>query len=425
MTLGRGIILNNLYMAKFYEYDRTVFFPGKLGLPIVKLESKFTHNFSAKLFNEYSDCIEKTTLGQKVLADLEIDPRVLHLKDEMISRGSGSYAFEVKNLAQWFLWHANNVGLDVAKSDLELFLNSDEISVINSLWITGIEVGEEIKLEDGISIKPAKDMPDSLEKEIFLQHEFYSTGLRTLKPTCAITKSVTIPKIASNDFSVFSSPKDHVFWTSRSRFDEIALLLNIFPNVTCLPYYSTGHVAASTPMGPFGGTGGGSPIYDIQAKHNVKFTSESVTELNVLLNSFNSMDEKSKMRIRTAINRLSQAKRSIQIDDQILDISISIEMLLLDRKRKQTQIAKKFKCRGSWLLSTPEIDRVEIEKKLEAIYDYRSDAAHSGILCKGNAIKIAEVRNFLPKYQTVAEDICKKIILNGFPNWSTVNAEQI
>lgn len=348
-------------MASFYEHDRTVFFPGKLGLPVVELKRmNSAHDYSTKLFIEYSDCIENTKLGQEVLAKLKADPRLSCLEGEMLSRGSGAGIFDVKNLAQWFLWHANNVGQELAVIDLELFLNSKEISVINSLWITGIEVDEEIEIEDGISLRPAKSMPDSREKEFFLQNDFHSTGLQTLKPSCVIAKNVKIPRITSKESSVFSPALGHVFWTSKKRFYDIALLLNVLPNVTCLPYYDTAHLEASTPVGPFGGTGGGTPIYDIPAKQTVKLTQESVVLLRELLINFSLMNEKSRGRIKTAIHRLSQSKRRFQLEDQILDLGIAMEMLLLDNK--PDQLALSFRLRGSWLLSTNNTENFKIIK---------------------------------------------------------------
>lgn len=406
-------------MASYYEHDRTVFFPGKLGLPVVELKlMNSAHDYSTKLSIEYSDCIEKTTLGQKILAKLKADLRVSQLEGEMLSRGSGAGIFDVKNLAKWFLWHANNVGQELAAVDLELFLNYEEISVINSLWITGIEVDEEIEIEDGISIRPAQSMPDSREKEFFLQHDFHSTGLQTLKPSCVIVKNVSIPKLASKDNSRVSLPVDHVFWTSRSRFYDCALLLNVLPNVTCLPHYATSHLEASTPLGPFGGSSGGGPVYDIPSKITTKITSESVIQLQELLICIDKLDAKSRVRMQRAIHRLSQAKRRIQLEDQILDLGIAMEMLLLDNK--PDQLALSFRLRGSWLLSTTNAEKLENYQTLKEIYSYRSDVAHTGILCNGNQPKIAKARSSLPKYQRIAEDVCKKIILNGFPNWENL-----
>jgi Apea-like HEPN len=406
-------------MASYYEHDRTVFLSGKLGLSVVELRpNNFAHDFSSKLFNVYSEYVEQTPIGQQILAKLEADPRVSSLKDELISRGSSASRFEVKNLACWYLWRANKVGLDCTNLDLEIFLNSEELTVINSLWVTGIELDEELEIEDGISIRPAQSMPDSHEKEQFLKHFFHSTGLQELKPTCAITKNVSIPKLASKDNSPISLPVDHVFRSSRSRFYDCALLLNVLPNVTCLPYYATGHLEDSTPLGPFGGSSGGGPVYDIPSKITTKITSESVIQLLELLTFFDKLDTTSRVRIQRAIHRLSQAKRRFQLEDQILDLGIAMEMLLLDNK--PDQLALSFRLRGSWLLSTTNAEKLGNYQTLKEIYSYRSDVAHTGILCNGDQSKIARVNNSLPKYQRIAEDVCKKIILNGFPNWENL-----
>ena len=57
------------------------------------------------------------------------------------------------------------------KQYLDSFLNSEKISVLNTLWVLGIEVDEPIILDDGYAIKPITEMPDSREKEYFLQNQ--------------------------------------------------------------------------------------------------------------------------------------------------------------------------------------------------------------------------------------------------------------
>jgi hypothetical protein len=185
--------------------------------------------------------------------------------------------------------------------------------------------------------------------------------------------------------------------------------------VTCLPYYATGHVEASTPLGPFGGSGGGGPVFDIPAKITSKITANNIELLKKLLLCYDKLDAKSRVRIQIAINRLSQAKRRIQLADQILDLGIALEMLLLGEKPEQ--LALSFRLRGSWLLSATQDERRDNYQTLKEIYSYRSDVAHTGTLCEGNATKIAKVSQSLPKYQKIAEDIFRKIILKGFPKW--------
>jgi hypothetical protein len=143
---------------------------GDLNVPKIEIEPfSFIHDFQTRVYVQFGDIVEKTEVGRAVVKALAEDPHVIALKSKMISRGSGAQIFEIKTLAMWFLWHANEHGLENAKRDLNSFLNSEEVTVLNSLWVLGIEIDQPIFLRDEYVIQPASQMPDSRDKEYFLQ----------------------------------------------------------------------------------------------------------------------------------------------------------------------------------------------------------------------------------------------------------------
>ena len=143
------------------------------------------------------------------------------------------------------------------------------------------------------------------------------------------------------------------------------------------------------------------------------------------MKSFKTLCDPEKLRIRRICSRLSQAKRRAQIEDKILDLGIAMEMLLLQDNGNNDQLSLSFRLRGSWLLGNSPANRVEIYRQLKDIYDFRSNVAHSGVLCKGDAVKIKTVRDDFPAYQAYAEDICRKIIQDGKPDWGKVVLDAI
>ena len=126
------------------------------------------------------------------------------------------------------------------------------------------------------------------------------------------------------------------------------------------------------------------------------------------------------MRFQRILNRLSQAKRRIQIEDKILDLGITLEMLLLEDNKNNDQLSLSFRLRGSWLLGETKEDRLKIYKQLTDVYNYRSQVAHSGILCKGNSQKIKNIQEAFSEYQSLAERICRIILNNGKPDWNKI-----
>ncbi len=75
---------------------------GLLKIPKPEMEKfSFIHDIQTKLYIQYSNLVEKTELGKKVLEILNADQRVKNLENTMISKGSSASRFEVKNLAMW------------------------------------------------------------------------------------------------------------------------------------------------------------------------------------------------------------------------------------------------------------------------------------------------------------------------------------
>jgi len=138
--------------------------------------------------------------------------------------------------------------------------------------------------------------------------------------------------------------------------------------------------------------------------------------INDLFSHFQSKNQSEKARLQLILGRWSQAKRRLQIEDQMLDVGIALEMLLLDDNEKD-QLSLQFRLRGSWLIGQSSQDRLEKWNLLQEIYEARSSVAHTGTLHKNNQLKIQKIRDALPKYFDLTEAILQKIIVVGTPVW--------
>ena len=173
-------------------------FIGQLGLPKIELEAmSFQHSFQTRSFLVHIQFVKNTDFGKALLKRLSDDPRVIALNGQMVSSGSSAGRFEIETLAVWFVWCANSHGENFANEQLESWLNTEEIEVLNSLWVLGLEAGESIELSNGYAIQTIADMPDSDEKEYFSKVEFSFLSRANL-PKCAITKRQRIKKMWSN-----------------------------------------------------------------------------------------------------------------------------------------------------------------------------------------------------------------------------------
>lgn len=213
------------------------------------------------LYLQYAALL-KTDVGRRVMAGLRSDPRVQALAGKMLSRGSVAHRFQDEVLGMWFLWRANETDSETATHDLQCFLDADEINVLNTLWVLGVEVEEPTTLADGFALLPIESMPDSWDKEAFLQMQPDPCRPPVPVPSCAIVKQCRVhrdePEMQGNPERDTSD-----FWAVSGRLQDVACVLNAAEGLSCLPFFSTSYVLPDTPVGPFGGGGGGTTVYDV------------------------------------------------------------------------------------------------------------------------------------------------------------------
>ncbi len=308
----------------------------------------------------------------------------------------------------------------VAERNLNRFLDSENIPVINTLWVIGIEVDNPIVLENGVGIISVEQMPDSREKEQYLKDEYFFRQLHSLPmPKAAITYGCEVAKISRNDNS-FAQNKDRQFWESSSLLADVALLLNAIDGVSCISYFSTSYSSMGMPMGMFGGASGSGPLHEIWGSSSTKLSANNTFEINELLSAFHRLSPGNKMRMSRVLSRLSQAKRRRQIEDKILDLGIALEMALLDDNKNNDQLSLSFRLRGSWLIGSTNEERQNIYHKLKELYNYRSQVAHSGALCENDRSKIENILQNFQEYALLAEKIIRKMIYMDVPDWTKV-----
>lgn len=328
------------------------------------------------------DFVKNTEFGANLLKRLSVDARVVALDGQLISCGSSASRLDIKTLAAWFVWCANSYGEDFAHKQLEDWLNADEIEILNSLWVLGLEAERSIELDGGYTIQTISNMPDSDEKEYFGEARFDFLSRASL-PKCAITKRQKVKKIWTNDSAI--SPADE-YSLSCKRLHELAWILNAVDGMTCVPYMQTAYRAATTPPGHFGGSGGGLPMFDVSTRIPSKISAALAPLINSIFSHFQLKGEAEKARLLLILSRLSQAKRRMQVEDKMLDLGIALEMLLLDDNEKD-QLSLQFRLRGSWLAGKSDLDRLEKWSILQEIYNARSSVAHTGTLYKANPRK--------------------------------------
>ncbi|TGL73148.1 HEPN domain-containing protein [Leptospira levettii] len=388
---------------------------GHLKIPKPEMERfNFVHDIATKLSLVYSPIVDNSEIGQNILNQLSLDKRVIALENHMIMKGNSGSRFEIKNLVMWFLWASNEFGQDVAQKNLDLFLDSEKIPVINALWVLGLELENPIQIGDWCTITPIHLMPISPESEHYQKQDFQFSVHAAPKPLAALTSIVYIKKAELEP--KLGSDQNKEFWETSNRLQEIALILNSIENISCIPYFQTSYFLPNMPLGVFSGSSGGSPIHDIYGFHRTKVTETLINEMNIIYSAFQKLDPGDKARISLSLSRFSQAKRRIQMTDKILDLCIALEMLLLNDNQNHEQLSLSFRLRGSWLIGKNQESRKLTYNLLKDLYNQRSQVAHNGMFDK--KIKIETLIETFPKYVQLTSEIIRSLIILPNPNWN-------
>ena len=147
--------------------------------------------------------------------------------------------------------------------------------------------------------------------------------------------------------------------------------------------------------------------------------SEMVQSLGTLYHGINKRTQSEQDVLWRIVQRLSQAKRRTRIEDKILDLGITMEMLLIN-ERMTSELKYRFALRGSFLLTSIKKTRKEIFYDLKRFYDLRSAIAHSGGFSERDS---RFAMDNVETYEKYVESICSYIILNGWPDWDTLILE--
>lgn len=381
---------------------------GHLKIQKIDLSKHYVQDPMISLFTLYSKLIDENGKFSFIVEKFKNDERMKLLDGKLISNGMGGFGVDVKRFSMWYLWLSNEIGEYEANKAISSFFESDKVKIYNTLWVQGIETDDIIELDGGIKIIPLDLMPDSREKTEFQKVD---PNMRTIKPKAALVSECEIQKIieTNNDFK---NTVDANFKKSSEELYSLSHILNLIHEVYCRPYFHTTYYNSDFPLGPFSSSGGSSPIYDIEGTINYKINSSITSQINSLMSSFTKLSKIDYIRYTRILSRISQAKRRQQVEDQVLDLGISLEMALLADNNNRNQLNLTFRLRGSWLASSNAIEREKYFKVLNDLYKLRSEVAHTGI------IKDTEkASSKVPEFFSLTIKILRLLVLNGEPNW--------
>jgi len=346
------------------------------------------------------------TIRSEIAVQLEADERFKRIEGKMLSRGMGGCQLNLDMLVLWCVWRINSVGKREAFRDLDHFLSSPEIDCNYVLWLYGVTIDKSLSIDKNITITPLKEMPNSDDKERFIQ---FSQDMSTIHPTSALKFASKTPKIPINEEPGGFTPPDEP-----RRLYDAAALLNALDDTFCFPGYQTAYFPESVPLGAFGGGGGGSELHDVLPRKVSKLSASKIRQYRSLITSFSTLTNKERRRFHLILRRLGTAKAKQNSAECALDLGICTEIMLLgdDQKNRELpdSLSHRLRTRGAWLLGRNPSKREIVFNNLRDIYTARSQVAHAGELSKKKELK--------KEHFDLASEIARKLIrFGGVPSY--------
>lgn len=385
----------------------------------------------ARGYRHYFPFVREHPAGVQVCELLSRDPRVKRMIEDInLVRYNDTCTcpLRVEDLAVWVLRVIHKHGHEVAEDELEEFLNTEKIQILMALWVLGIGSEGIIDIGNGFRIIPVDLMPDSREKEEYMEQYLKEMDphQQYVKPLAAIVYQVERKKVfTQKEFlekmrqgtDAYKNEEEEKQYSSKifHSMIKISYLLNAINGISCIPYYMASYGLTVPPILSPGSTGGSHVGYSLVNRRASEINIDIVGDLNRLIRAFDALSDKNQRSIYRILIRLMQAKSGADAADKILDLCIALEMMLFRGNCKQRRdLLSKFSKRGCCFIRENTEHRRKVRKQLERIYKLRNRVAHGDVLSKEEE---EEIFSDWREYVSLAEDITRKFISNPNVNW--------
>ncbi len=314
-------------------------------------------------------------------------------------------------------------GLDKAVANFDKYTHESVVSVKYMGILEGIRLKTKISVFDGIKLvalpKSTSDLPNDLPT-------ISASGIG-ISPVFFMGKTLLI-------IDYFLSPVFHTPLKEsirRAHFEQTQRTfrrLEYFCQALSLACNSAVQISLKWPFWPedellyLARIGPGPPQISAPPglfSHSMQVDQPHIAEANRLCQILDK-NPKIRTRLRIPINRWIKSKTREEPIDKIIDLGIALEALYVTR---DDRIQKQLCYRASWYLGENSTHQEDLERDLEAIYEFRSAVVHNRR--PGNEVTIGtktySVADLVKKTQCLCRaSILKFIKAGGFPDWSNV-----
>lgn len=374
-------------------------------------------------FPSYHHCPE-TVLN--ALAEI---PEIAQTRSMLFNRGMSHHMIDTHQYGQAIIARALTKGPSQAIDDLYAFLSPCASDCIEVCLLGGIEVTETTELLPGVFIAPPADVPESnLGELVATAQSDEDAFMFNMRAPANLREAPRIPKAALYRFASprprFSPSTDNVKPLSPEEVEELTFLQRVATLLTIVGPSSpivwrayTELVDESLLKGHIGHAWS-SAIEETRVSSTTVVTRDDLLAKRPTFEAYFTLPQERRAELDVPLHRLNEAIRHRSPVNRAIDLGIALEALFLSGKTDPAQLGFQLRMRGAWLLGRTLEERREIVSQLKSIYQFRSNAVHTGVVA--NPKKPSDFKKVIDMLDlgiALCADAIQAVILAKDFNW--------
>lgn len=361
-----------------------------------------------------SDCadpqIQKFIEGLR--AELPRQPAIKDLAASTIFMNTiGSSFMSMNVLVNWLVRVSLAHGPQIALEYLHSLVSSETMECLEVLYLSGINVKQEIELPEDITLHPL----EKREEDNFSSDKEFGSRFPYTETSAVLAKTVKIPKLTSRTHPSLPEEVYRVHEMLRD-VSRVLVLAGAGPAVverkrSFGPEWHPIDAPGNLPTG----------IDPLSSVDHKRFYPACPQEVKNIVSSFLSCPESFRKRLRLPLSKLSTAFRRRAFEEIALDLGTALECILAEGLDNQQSISHAVRTRGALILGGDLDQKKRTREMLSKIYNLRSKATHAGVV--DNTVSFYKREPVFTGY--VLQDgleLCSQIILKiiehkAFPDW--------
>ncbi|HHG3228903.1 TPA: hypothetical protein ACPVXW_000435 [Vibrio parahaemolyticus] len=281
-------------------------------------------------------------------------------------------------LAKWLVVRAEQVGSQRAYDDLIESCKISEVTAYNVSLITGVDFDGKIEFSDGAFYCGFQNLPESIKHNVNekCMHISRMNGSHVHPPFTYLCSPIIYSNTPDGDYE----NRNKQIKTYVNKEHLIVNFLSLFSN-SHAPYIEVRWCLLEDhyPLSGIVDTQATSQLESIRPKHYETWRELDIQYVQLLFNSYMKMEERLRLPIDISLSRRCQAMNTWNNVNKAIDLGIAVESVLTSPDTT-VQLSLQIRILGSKLVGKNIDDRLRISALLNALYQVRSSAVHTGKL---------------------------------------------